>query len=183
MRARRRDAVSGVLPDRLQHAPDGVGVDLIDRRVPDRRGVGGQRRRPLSCVLGVAPSGLVRPDIGVGALAEGGRASLRRDGGFGGPPVADRVDLLGHVGDQPFVLGAGVGERHCRVGTIGRIAIAMSSNSVILSSRSARRPTMKATRCGAASVRYGWNARRERAPTAKRSCIIAATATHTSFAG
>ncbi len=34
--------------------------------------------------------------------------------------------------------------------------------------------------CG---VRYGWNARRERAPTAKRSCIIAATATHTSFAG
>ena len=37
--------------------------------------------------------------------------------------------------------------------TTGRIAIAMSSNSVIPSSRLPRRPTMKATRCGAASVR------------------------------
>ena len=34
-------------------------------------------------------------------------------------------------------------------------------------------------RCVAASVRCGWNARRKRAPMAKRSCIIAATATRT----
>jgi sulfur transfer protein SufE len=34
----------------------------------------------------------------------------------------------------------------------------MSSNSAIPSSPLAKRPTMKATRCGAASVRYGYNA-------------------------
>ena len=41
----------------------------------------------------------------------------------------------------------------------------------------------ESNKCGAASVRYGWNARRERASTAKRSCTIAATATRTSFPG
>ena len=46
-------------------------------------------------------------------------------------------------------------------------------------SRFARRPTIKSIRCVAASVRCGWNARRKRAPMAKRSCIIAATATRT----
>lgn len=50
---------------------------------------------------------------------------------------------------------------------------------VIPSSRFARRPTIKSIRCVAASVRCGWNARRKRAPMAKRSCIIAATATRT----
>src|SRR5271165_3501472 len=41
-----------------------LGVDLIDRRRADRRGVGGQRRHPLPCVLGVAPRRFVRRDIG-----------------------------------------------------------------------------------------------------------------------
>ena len=110
------------VPDRLQQSPDGVGVDLIDGHVPNRSGVGGQRRRPLSCVLGAAPPAFVRPDVGVGALAEGRLPTGRRDHGLAS--VAHRVDLVLHQLAHVDVFCAGVGERHCWVRSKRRFAFA-----------------------------------------------------------
>lgn len=84
-------------PDRFNGPHHEAGVDALDGQVAERRvGVGVQRRMPLRGVLGVAPAGLVRLDIGQRAFAEGhGLGGFQP--GFSALRLArlDRVDALG----------------------------------------------------------------------------------------
>src|ERR1700733_9881058 len=93
-----------LLPDRREDSENSGSVDFVDGPVTERRGIDGERRRPLLAVLLVSEAGR---KIGGDRISE--RAELRDRGGC--PPAhGDRVDARL---DQPASIKrllAGLGE-------------------------------------------------------------------------
>jgi hypothetical protein len=113
IRPLRAEAVTGARPQRLQHPQHGLGVDLIDRQIADRRAIGRERHLPLGAIRGGFPRPLVRGDVVVGGLPEGGD---RGPGLLASALFARRIGSREHAGALLRVLDARVGEAERRIG-------------------------------------------------------------------